>query len=303
MSKEFKRNVCFTFFESYLEQAKAIMTQMGVEKAYGYLIAVIEYGLYQKESEDPVANMLMCGLKNTIDANQQKRAQGFTRENADQTEIILEYKKTHPEATQREIAEATKCSLGKVNKALASDSTSNRNPNPNGNASSCSNYNSVNVNANASPLERGVKKRKRWLDDLTDEELESIKDDYRRRISYLDTRERLDLDFNVTKETYKDAENVLKERREERKNQKIKESVESATDHDIDEISTLFHCEKDEVIDKLKMVGFEAGEVIKWISKFDGGNTYYDIYVKRSDSHYPTFDDFMKMIFMANPLE
>ena len=72
-----------------------------------------------------MTNMLMCGLKNTIDANQERRAQGFNRENTDQTDAILKYVELHPDATQREIANATNCSIGKVNKVLSNNSNDN----------------------------------------------------------------------------------------------------------------------------------------------------------------------------------
>ena len=59
-TKEFKRNVCCSFFESYLEQAIAIKNTVNTKTAYEHLIAVIEYGLYKKrtgESFDQHANV------------------------------------------------------------------------------------------------------------------------------------------------------------------------------------------------------------------------------------------------------
>lgn len=70
--KIFNRSVCFSFFESYLDQAKQVKEQLGPEMCAEYLIAVAEYGLYQKESENPMIKMLVSGLKNVIDAGQEK---------------------------------------------------------------------------------------------------------------------------------------------------------------------------------------------------------------------------------------
>ena len=48
-TKEFDRSVCFSFFKSYLEQGEKVNKLYGAEAAYNYFIALIEYGLYQKE--------------------------------------------------------------------------------------------------------------------------------------------------------------------------------------------------------------------------------------------------------------
>ena len=294
--KEFQRNVCFSFFESYLEQAIEVKNNMGVEMAYNYLIALIEYALYQKESSDKIVKMLVCGLKNTIDANQDKRAQGFSRENTGQTTAILEYRESHPEATQREIADAINCSVGKVNKVLS------KSPNDNNNDNNNSNNNSVSVNMNTPSPEKG--KKNRWLEDLTDVELESIIDDYKKRVSYTDTKQRLKLGFNITKETHKEAQGVLEERQKKENRIRIVDSIEAASDEEISMLGTLFHCEKNEVADKLQMIDKDVPYVIKWIPKYNNGNLdWYSMYKNDKDMKcYKTYDDFMKMVFRENPL-
>lgn len=297
-TKEFKRNVCFSFFESYLEQAIAIKNTMNIETAYEYLIAVIEYGLYKKEPENPLTNMLMCGLKNTIDANQERRAQGFNRENTNQTDAILKYVELHPDATQREIANATNCSVGKVNKVLSDNS--NDNGNGNNNSNTYTNSNSVSVNVNTpSP---NTRKRKRWLDDLTDEELDSIINDYRNRVQYTETKERLSLSYSVTKDTHEDAKRVLKERKEKEKQTKIAKSVEAASNEDIDQIASLFDCEKSKVLEKLMMVGHDVEYVLRWIPIHGNYDTVYSYFQEKTDS-YETYEDFLKMFFRCNQLK
>lgn len=150
--KEFERNVCFTFFESYLEGAEKMAVVQGKEFAFDYLTAIIRYALYEEESDDPVINAIVSALKNTIDANQSKRATGFSGENMEQTEAILKYYEEHPNASEREVADAVKCSKTKVNKVKKKYSipvSSNReasnssvNPNGNINPNSNSNYSS-----------------------------------------------------------------------------------------------------------------------------------------------------------------
>lgn len=114
--KIFNRSVCFSFFESYLDQAKQVKEQLGPEMCAEYLIAVAEYGLYQKESENPMIKMLVSGLKNVIDAGQEKRAKAFG--NSEIYEEIIQYKKDHPDASLREIGEALGCSKNTVDRAL-----------------------------------------------------------------------------------------------------------------------------------------------------------------------------------------
>ena len=114
--KVFNRSVCFSFFESYLDQAKQVKEQLGPEMCAEYLIAVAEYGLYQKESENPMIKMLVSGLKNVIDAGQEKRAKAFS--NSEMYEEIIQYKKDHPDASLREIGEALGCSKNTVDRAL-----------------------------------------------------------------------------------------------------------------------------------------------------------------------------------------
>ena len=142
--------------------------------------------MYKEEADDPVINALVSSLKNTIDANQNKRAGGFSKENTEMTEAILKYKNEHPEATQREISNAVGCSVGKVNKALAN---SNFNTNDNSNL----NNNSVNLNMNdvqnytpksayaekAAVAEGDFICEKRRLEELQEEELDSLLKDLR----------------------------------------------------------------------------------------------------------------------------
>ena len=56
------------------------------------------------------------------------------------------------------------------------------------------------------------REKERDLEDLTDEELESIISDYSKKVSYKATRERLNLNRQVTKDTHKEVESILAQR-------------------------------------------------------------------------------------------
>jgi len=294
-TKEFKRNVCFSFFESYLEQAKKVKKNMWEKQAYDYLEALIEYALYSKESDDPTTQMLVCGLKNTIDANQAKRARGFTKENKEQTEAIKKYKEEHPEATQREIAEKVGCSAGKVNKAL-----SNNNLNTNSNTNT--NLNSANVNMNTiSPSQFVNASRMRRLEDLTDDELDSIRRDYKRGISYNETKARLGLNCYISKETHKEVEEILSHRKASQRNEEIVGSFENIGDESIAAISALFECDKSEVVNKAVEYKIEAGYALAWMNEHGDHDEIHSMY-ERNREDYDTYHDFLDMMFKINPL-
>lgn len=119
--EEFDRSVCFMFFESYLESAEKFQKQFGTEVAFNYLTGLAKYALYQEESEDALINALVSGLKNTIDSGQEKRSKGFSKEDFEQTKLVAEYHRDHPEASQRQIVEALngKVKKTKVQKTLS----------------------------------------------------------------------------------------------------------------------------------------------------------------------------------------
>lgn len=163
MKKEnmFKRNVCFTFFEDYRLTAKDLEADFGKEVVADYYNAIIDYALYGNEPDlKGTLKYIWHTTKSTIDKSIERRSNGFTRENTKQTEIIKDYKKNHPDATQREIAEATGISIGKVNKVLKN----NKDDNSNSNTITNSNTNTITNTTNE--REREHNREHVSLDDL-----------------------------------------------------------------------------------------------------------------------------------------
>lgn len=125
VTKEFDRSVCFTFFEDFRKTAIELQKDFGKEIVADYYNAIADYALYGAMPELTGAiKYIWPTTKSTIDANIKRRERGFGREDTEQTDNILQYKKENPNATQRQIAEATGCSSGKVNKVLKSASSS-----------------------------------------------------------------------------------------------------------------------------------------------------------------------------------
>ena len=116
--KEFDRSVCFTYFGNYYKQVTEIEKQFGMETAYKVERAIIEYGLFKKEIDDPTIRIFVgAPTLDLIDGSQTRRANGFGEDVA-KTEAVLEYYREHPQASQNEIAKATGVSKGKVNKIM-----------------------------------------------------------------------------------------------------------------------------------------------------------------------------------------
>lgn len=148
INKEFNREICFTCYSSWLNQAKQIRELYDDTVALNYLLAIGDYACYEIETEDPFIRMMLMSIKEQIDASQNRRAGGFGRENTEQTKAILDYYKEHPGVSQDTISKALGISKGKVNKVLKSlskDNNSNNNSNNNDN---------INYNNNSSDYDR-----------------------------------------------------------------------------------------------------------------------------------------------------
>lgn len=117
--KEFDRSMCFTFFEDYFLTAKEIEADLGCKEALEYYNAIISYALYGDNPELKGAiKYIWPTTKSNIDRSIDSRKRSFNGEDIEMTEKVLKYKKSHQEASQREIAEACGCSLHKVNNVL-----------------------------------------------------------------------------------------------------------------------------------------------------------------------------------------
>lgn len=299
-TKEFNRAVCFTFFESYLEQGKLALDMFGAETCANYFIGLVEYALYKKESTDPVTQMLITGIKNTIDAGQEKRERAFSREDTELTEKILAFIKEHPQATEREIANTLGCSNGKVNKVKQKYGISNKNNNynttPNTNTNTNNNTMSMSESKNAVPCPQ----QKRLLEDLSEEELESLLKKFKKRVKY----QELYAEYNLASGTLnKDLELSIQQVRNERKKEKqvktIHQSFQTASTKDILYLAQHLNCDESEVID----IAVGLGETLEGIKTFfqnhgDVFNT--ENYDQKYKGDYSTYTEFIKMGIAAN---
>lgn len=226
MSNNYKRNVCFTFFESYLQQGELIKEQFGDEKCAEYFISLIRYALYEETPDDPIIRIFITGLMNTIDANQEKRKRGFVKEDTELTQNIIDYKNQNPDSTQREIAEACQCSPAKVNKVLKNSNYLNSNANVNDNLNH--NINTVNVNTNSfSCYETKRSADKRKLEDLTDEELSTLLEEYKKKIKYAELYKKYNLaDNELDKTLIKRIEDIQRNRNKLAKKHKFAKELD-----------------------------------------------------------------------------
>lgn len=76
---EFDRSVLVPFYESYLQPIRNIGEHYGAEKGYETFMAVIEYGLYEKLSGDPVIDDALEYVRKSIDRTQAKRRAAYEK--------------------------------------------------------------------------------------------------------------------------------------------------------------------------------------------------------------------------------
>lgn len=230
-NKEFNRNICFTFFEDYRKTAKEIEEDFGKEAVADYYNAIIDYALYGVEPELKGAiKYIWHTTKASIDKSIERRSGGF-RENTEQTERVLKYKEENPEATQREIAEATGISVGKVNKVLKANSSSNTISNTDSNSNSNSSSNSIREHEHEHDSllteEETEEEKERVLEELTDEELNNLLRRYRGKEKYANLQKDFNLQYGIlSKEIPSQIETILKERHKEEIDKKREEDID-----------------------------------------------------------------------------
>lgn len=192
-NKEFDRSVAFTFYREWKEDADVIEEDYGSEGKAKFYDSVIEYALFEIEPEmKPPIKYFWKTIKEKIDASQMHRAKGFSKEDTELTEKIKQYKADNPNATQREMASALKCSVGKINKVLK-DSTSINTPTTT-NASTSTTMN-VNMNAHGSQKEEKKIGIKELLESMNCEQLSTIKQLYDEHTSYKEIAEMYGLTY------------------------------------------------------------------------------------------------------------
>ena len=118
-TEPFKRSVLFSCFQPWVESIRQ-QRQTDPEKAADAFLVLADYCLYAKEP-DPATNpwgMAWTSIKAQADSSIKNRSRRFGTEDTDKHDLIRLYYLEHQGSTQREIAAATGCSLGLVNKVL-----------------------------------------------------------------------------------------------------------------------------------------------------------------------------------------
>lgn len=117
--KQFDQTVCFTCFAPWVEFIRALARDNPQDAIQAFLI-LADYCLY---SIEPSAENNPWGLAWHLVSQEayrsiSNRRRGFGTENKEQTYAIKAYHLSHPQASQRAIADAVGCSLTKVNKVM-----------------------------------------------------------------------------------------------------------------------------------------------------------------------------------------
>lgn len=120
--KEFDRSICFTFYNDFHEQIMDVKRDFGLEQAFEVYEAIVNCGLYGTEiGKGRLRTLVSNTTISKIEGSQENRARWFNGENFEQTKLVAEYMRDHPNASQRTIASATgvgKTKVGKVQKNI-----------------------------------------------------------------------------------------------------------------------------------------------------------------------------------------
>lgn len=296
-NKVYDRTVCFTFFQDYRNTAKSLEGQFGKEAAYDYYDGLIDYALFATEPQfNGVLEILWPTTKANIEASIERRKQGFRSEDTEKTQKILDYQAKNPTATQREIADATNSSAGKVNKVLQRK----RNATPESNADTPTSSTTCHEREHE---RKCVDEKRRSLKELEDEELNSLLGDFQARIKYSVLYGKYNLEANSLDKNLKEAiEEILAERKAE---------------HEANLLSDYLHSNpffKNDLIKKIGCTAQELEENAKRLETtpnclryyfFDRtsdepfGIDYYNEHYKE-DLAFSDYWDFLKNILYAN---
>ena len=127
--KEFDRSHCFTFYKDFHEQIMDVKRDFGLEQAFEVYEAIVNYGLYGIEiSKGKLRTLVGNATISKVESSQENRSRWFSGENFEQTRLVAEYMRDHPNTSQRIIAAATgvgKTKVGKVQKNIRESGLNN----------------------------------------------------------------------------------------------------------------------------------------------------------------------------------
>lgn len=292
--QEFRRNMCFTFFEDYRKTAKELEEDFGKGAVADYYNAIIDYALYEEEPElKGFMKYVWHTTKSTIDRSVERRSNGFNGENTEQTEAVLKYIEEHPEASEREIAEAVGCSKGKVGK-VKKKYLSNPNTNTITNTNSTSYSNStMGVGVGTTPHNEGEpseeassmpeeRKEKRFLKELSSEELNNLSNDYKKGVKYPELYNKYNLcDGELNSKLPATIQSILSDREHKQTITKTKEALD-----DLDKNTKVDLLEKigtetpEELVELLAFVGATPQELLEFLRTEDGESFTRDYWSK-----------------------
>lgn len=200
-NKEFQRNKACTFYGEWEQDAEMIKEDYGLEGMALYYDAIVKYALHEIEIDavkKPPIKYFWSTIREKIDASQEHRSRGFSKMDTDTANKIIAYKSEYPEASQREIADAIGCSVGKVNKTLKDeDSTNNTNTSITTNTTTST---TVNMNVNTDEIKifimESFKKKHKW-----NQIQSNVKNQFGQDITYDFIKETID--------TYTDNNHIL----------------------------------------------------------------------------------------------
>ena len=301
--KVFDRSVCFSFFGDYKQTADEIEKECGMEAALTYYKALSNYALYDEEPAlTGIVKILWPTTKTTIDSSIKRRRSGFG-EDTDKSEEILQYKRDNPDATQRVIADAVGCSLGKVNKVLNNtDADSDASPCPDAYSNSVPPSNAIRERERERSRCAGEEEQRRTVYSLEDSELDEVARMYKARVGYKDICKKLGLpEDSLSKEVIAQIPDIKKhnvKERAERAGLELAEKLE-ANEPMLEKISKCSGFSKEDVLLHVSEIEEDVELVFEFFDKYVDGEDATFGWKRYEEEFFEDYDTYWKFIKMG----
>lgn len=314
--KTFRRDMCCMVFEDHRITASELEKECGKEAALDYYNAILDYSLYDIEPNlTGAVKFLWPVTKTGLDRSIENRSRGFRQEDTELTEKILQHKKDNPCASQRDIAKAVGCSVGKVNKSLNNtvdeDSASCTGSDANAYADSNLSSNTARERERERSRCTGEERKEQSLSnertvyDLSDAELDEISRKYKAHVGYTTLCQQYNLPkYSLSEEVISQFPDIKKQHAEEREEAAGLELVERLKNDDsmLERISECSGFSAEDVLLHIAEVGEDADMVFEFFQDCMGEDSVFRIrgYENEFKEQYDTYWSFIKMGIDAN---
>lgn len=343
--EEFDRSICMSFFDDHRKLVKRIERMQGIEMAYKVQNLIIDYGLDGvMPTDEELLQFVPEPVLNQIDNNQKRRSKGFQGENLDLSRSIIIFHRDHPELSQNAIAKQLGVSKGKVNKTLqkyrngeyeeiidldnintitntitSTSTNTGLTDDQRDRLTTCSTE-LANAQTEAATLpekrEREESKRtKRVLEDLSDEELVNLYNDFLREVPYVEMQKKYNISKEVTNAKLGDNIKAIQKERQEEKERIEEKERESKLEAELlkhpdkkHKLMNFTECKTDNMLfECIKDINRNIDDIITFYEDNIETKNEHDepsftrwTWKKRESGHFSTYERYIQEVMDSN---